>query len=188
MRIKMAVLALTLALAVCTAACDGGSASPANTAQPAGPASLSSSSSGTQPSSGGTRSPSGSIRLSTGSAASVVSWYHGRGGAAFTSLTKVLDHVSRAEASGGATAFGRTCPQIASAVSTAQGEPPIPAATAAAWYTKALAGYQESVTDCENGVSTHNTGTLRLAEAEVNAADVDLNKAAAILITALSGA
>jgi hypothetical protein len=163
----------------------------AGQAQPSG-GSTSASAHATNPSAHATNpsahatNPTEHIKLSPTTTTSVVAWYHGTGGAAFTSLTKAIDQASQASASGGAAAFGKTCQQIGSTAKAAQAAPPIPVANAAGWYTSALKGYVQSAADCTQGVSTQNQLLVQQAEGEVAANNTDLNQAAAVLIAALS--
>src|ERR1700722_2375142 len=130
--------------------------------------------------------PTQHIKLSQTTTTSLVAWYHGTGGAAFTSLTKALGQASKANASGGAAAFGKTCGQIGSTAKAAQAAPPMPVPNAAGWYASALKGYVQSAADCAQGVSTQNQQLVQQAEGEVEANNTNLNQAAAVLIAALS--
>lgn len=195
---KVAFLALLPVLAAAAAGCAAGSANPTV----GGVGSTSSGASGSSPAgtfqaahpSGGTARPSGSghatdgtddIRLSPRSTTSVVAWYHGKGGAAFTVLTKVVGQAEQAKASG-VTAFGKKCGAIESAAKAAQAAPPFPVANAAKWYTSALKGYVKSAADCQRDISSQNQALLEQAERDVAANDSNLNRAAAVLIVALS--
>jgi hypothetical protein len=212
---KVAFFTLASALVAAAAGCGGGGSSAGATnptvavgakgvasstpaaSGPAAPGSAAGSTStakATQPS-GSTSQASGTahatnptehITLSPTTTTSVVAWYHGTGGAAFTSLTKALGQASKASASGGVTAFSKTCGQIGSTAKAAQAAPPMPVANAAGWYTSALKGYMQSAADCAEGVSTQNQQLVQRAEGEVEANSTDLNQAAAVLIVALS--
>lgn len=131
--------------------------------------------------------PTEHINLSPAATTNVVAWYHGKGGAAFISLTRALDQASKANASGGAAAFGKTCGQIQSAAKAAQTAPPMPVANASGWYASALKGYVQSAADCAQGVSTQNQKLVQQAAGEVAANNTNLNRAAAVLIVALGG-
>jgi hypothetical protein len=209
MGIKVAVIGLVPALAVCLAACSGGGSSfGTQSAGSTGASSSSIASAAESPVPGSSQAPgshspapatdgtsaagheshasSHKTGLSPRSAADVVAWYHSAGGQDFTNLTKALDHASRAQAKGGLVAFGHACPGIASSAEAAQAGPPIPVAKAARWYVPALAAYVKFASTCEQGLSAHDTRTLRQAAAGVSATSTDLNRAAAVLITALS--
>ncbi len=126
------------------------------------------------------------ITFPPGGAASVVAWYHGPGGTEFTSLTKTLDQVSRATATGGIKAFAGTCGQLQSAAKAAQAAPPIPLASVATVYSDALAGYVKSATECEQASAAGDSASLSTAAKDVEAESTTLNRAAAVLIAALS--
>lgn len=125
------------------------------------------------------------INFPPGGAASVVAWYHGRGGADFTSLTTTLDQASRAKTSGGVTAFARSCGKIKSAAQVALAAPPMPLASVASVYKSALTVYVTSATKCERVAATDSV-SLRAAVGAVEANSSTLNRAAAVLIAALS--
>lgn len=126
------------------------------------------------------------IKFPPGGAASVVAWYHGRGGTEFTSLTTTLDNATRAKAQGGVTAFAKTCGKIKSVAQAAQAAPPMPLASVAKVYSSALAEYVTSAKKCEQSSAAGDSASLSAAVGEVEANSVNLNRAAAVLIAALS--
>ena len=127
------------------------------------------------------------ITFPPGGAAAVAAWYHGRGGAEFTSLTRALDHATRASASGGLAAFARSCAAIRSAARGAQNAPPMPLAAVARVYESALAIYVTSAAKCEHASAAGDSASLRDAIGAVQANGTTLNHAAAVLIAALGG-
>lgn len=125
--------------------------------------------------------------MSKAQAASLVAWYHGLGGTEYTELTWAVSSASEAGARGSKAAFHRACVKLAAATNTAQGAPPIPAAVASKWYTVALGEYQQAVTVCKEGVAHYGPKTVQRALLGLKAANTDLNRAASVVITALSG-
>ena len=126
------------------------------------------------------------ITFPPGGAASVVAWYHGRGGTEFTSLTTTLDKATRAETKGGVKAYAQTCDQIKSAAQAAQAAPPMPLATVAQTYSSALTQYVTSATQCQQALASGDSASLNSAVNKVEANSVALNRAAAVLIAALA--
>jgi hypothetical protein len=200
---KVAFFALVSVLVAAAAGCSGSSpsltvgggessspaapaANAAGTSAVAQPSVATSTASGSAHATSGKTTGSDVITFPKGGAASVSSWYHGRGGAEFTSLTKTLNSVSQAKAKGGLQGFAGTCGQMKSAAQAAQAGPPIPLASAAALYNAALTGYVKSATDCQQASAAGNTGGLNTAAKEVDANSVTLNRAAAVIIAALS--
>jgi hypothetical protein len=118
----------------------------------------------------------------------VVAWYHGRGGADFTALTKTIDHATEVRAKSGVSAFAGTCPQIKSAALAAVAAPPMPLASVATVYSQALDNYVTAATKCEQASAAGNSSALSAAAADVVASSNTLNRAAAVLIAALSDA
>lgn len=126
------------------------------------------------------------ITFPPGGAASVVAWYHGRGGTEFTSLTTTLDKATRAETKGGVKAYAQTCDQIKSAAQAAQAAPPMPLASVAQTYSSALTQYVTSATQCQQALASGDSASLNSAVNKVEANSVALNRAAAVLIAALA--
>ena len=126
------------------------------------------------------------IKLSPSSATSVVAWYHGNGGAAFTSLTKALDQASSAKATGALQPSRRTADKSERQPRRQKPSPPMPVSSAAQSSTTALKGYVQSAADCQQGVSTQDEKLIQQAAGEVETNNSYLNRAAAVLIAALS--
>lgn len=192
-KVTIATLALAgtaaLALAGCSAgsggrpAADGSPGTASSVGAATSPATASGGSAVTEKKTGSTADV---ITFPPGGAASVVAWYHGRGGTEFTSLTKVLDNATRAETKGGVTAFAQTCGQIRSAARAAQAAPPMPLAGLAKVYDSALAQYVKAATQCQQALAAGDSKSLKSAVGAVEANSVTLNRAAAVLIAALS--
>jgi hypothetical protein len=197
---KAALFALVSALVAAVAGCSGGGSSAGTTGTSAGVPTTPAVSSGspsavqarpyvaptTASASRRASNAADTIKLSPSSATSVVAWYHGNGGAAFTSLTKALDQASSAKATGGIAAFEKNCGQIGTTAKEAEASPPMPVSSAAQWYTTALKGYVQSAADCQQGVSTQDEKLIQQAAGEVETNNSYLNRAAAVLIAALS--
>jgi hypothetical protein len=169
MLIKIAIPVLILG--VCLAGCGGTKPASAAHATPAAATS---------------QVPASTAPTPSGRAARVLVWWHGRGGADFKRITRTLNGPRRAEGSGMA-ALGNACAKIASAAIRAQGDPPIPDATASKWYTRALAEYEKSATDCQDGASTDDAAILNRAAVETQAGTTDLSRVTAVIKALTAG-
>ena len=103
----------------------------------------------------------------------VVVWYTDIGKPEIALLTGRLDSVGLAP---NLAAQGTACAKLATAVTTARADPPVPDPAAQPWLTGALTEFGKAAADCQAGASSHNTALSDRAAAEIHAATADLKQ------------
>ncbi len=72
--------------------------------------------------------------------------------------------------------LGRACSSLATAVKTAQADPPIPNAVAQQWFARALAQFKVSAADCQLAVAAHSVALVNKAAVPMRAANEDVSR------------
>ena len=72
--------------------------------------------------------------------------------------------------------LGRACSSLATAVKTAQADPPIPNAVAQQWFARALAQFKVSAADCQLAVAAHSVALVNKAAVPMRAANEDVSE------------
>ena len=119
----------------------------------------------------------------------VIAWNHSTGHRLFRRLIVALDSSAAADksaASGDIAAAASACTRLASAVTAAETEPPVPDPAAARWFTRALARFQESAADCQAGASADDGALIIKGTTAMSEGGTDLSRATAA-IRALGG-
>jgi hypothetical protein len=103
-------------------------------------------------------------------------WFVNGGQAELNLLAARVDAVGLAARTTYA-ALGKACSGLATAVMTAQADPPIPDPAAEAWLTKALDEFGKAATICERGAAAHSRTLLNEAAGPIRTATTDISQA-----------
>jgi hypothetical protein len=103
----------------------------------------------------------------------VSSWFVNGGRAELDLLSARVTAVGLAQTYAAA---GRACSELATAVTAAQADPPIPDAPAQTWLTRALANFGTAAAICQQAATAHSLALLNKAAVPMRAANADIRQ------------
>jgi len=130
----------------------------------------------------------GAVPMPSSGQPQVKAWKAGSGGTALSAVTSEAGDVAQASGLKQYVQMKQACVQLASGVSTAQSDPPIPDAAMQAQYQKALSELAQAASKCQAAISeqpdgdeyvatTQNAGDLSASASALASGSTDLYKA-----------